>query len=88
MEERYCQSCGMPMVATNESYGSNADGSESQDYCHYCFENGQFTQDCSMAEMIEFCVPHMASGNTGMSEDEARKMMFEVFPTFKRWRQA
>lgn len=87
MEERYCQSCGMPMGATDEMYGTNADGQKNGDYCQYCFGDGKFTQDCSMAEMIAFCVPHMCSSNAGMSEDEASKMMFEVFPTLKRWNQ-
>jgi hypothetical protein len=86
MEERYCQSCGMPMSTTNAEYGTNADGSKNEDYCKYCFENGKFTQDCTMEEMIEFCVSHMASANSGMSEDNARKMMFELFPTLKRWK--
>jgi hypothetical protein len=85
MEERYCQSCAMPMGATDEMYGTNADGGKSEDYCQYCFENGAFTQDCTMSEMIEFCVPHMAAANSGMSEDEARKMMTEYFPMLKRW---
>jgi hypothetical protein len=40
-----------------------------------------------MDEMIEVCVPHMASASTGMGEDEACKMMGEFFPTLKRWRQ-
>jgi len=87
MEERYCQSCGMPMGATNEMNGTNADGSKNEDYCKYFFENGKFTQDCTMNEMIEFCVPHMASANSGMSEDKARKMIFEFFPTLKRWKE-
>ena len=87
MEERYCQSCGMPMGATDEMYGTNTDGSKSGDYCNYCFENGKFTQDCTMEEMIELCVPHMASANPSMSEDAARKMMFEFFPTLKRWKK-
>jgi hypothetical protein len=39
-----------------------------------------------MDEMIEFCVPHMASANSGMSEDEARNMMEEFYPTLKRWK--
>ena len=86
MEEKYCQSCGMPMGATDEMYGTNADGSKSEDYCKYCLENGAFTVDCTMDEMIEFCAPHMASAESGMSEDEARKMMKESFPTLKRWK--
>ncbi len=87
MEEKYCQCCGMPMGTTDEMYGTNADGSKSEDYCKYCFENGAFTADCTMDEMIEACVPHMASANSGMSEDEARKMMKEFFPSLKRWKQ-
>ncbi len=87
MEERYCQSCGMPMGETDEMFGTNKDGSKNEDYCKYCFENGAFTQNCTMDEMIEVCVPHIASENSGMSEDEARKMMKEFFPTLKRWKQ-
>ena len=33
MEERFCQSCGMPMGDTDELYGTEADGSKSTDYC-------------------------------------------------------
>ena len=86
MEERYCQSCGMPMGATDEMYGANADGSKSEDYCKYCFENSAFTNDCTMDEMIEICVPHMVSANSGMNEDEAVKMMRGFFPMLKRWK--
>ncbi|MCL1906228.1 MAG: zinc ribbon domain-containing protein [Clostridiales bacterium] len=88
MEERYCQGCGMPMGATDEMYGTNEDGSISGDYCKYCFEKGAFTAACTMEEMIEFCVPHMATAESGLSEDEARKMMSGFFPALKRWKKA
>jgi len=87
MEEKYCQSCGMPMGDADGMCGTNADGGRNEDYCKYCYENGAFTNPCTMDEMIEFCVPHMASANDGMGEDEARKMMREFFPTLKRWKQ-
>ena len=83
MEERYCQCCGMPMGETDELYGTEADGSKSQDYCKYCYDKGVFLQDCTMEEMIEFCVPHV----TSMTPDEARHMMQEWFPTLKRWKK-
>jgi len=76
----------MPMGDTDELYGTNSDGSKSEDYCKYCYMEGKFTSDISMEEMIEFCVPHMVAANCGMSEDEARKIMKEFFPTLKRWR--
>ncbi|HEY9062216.1 MAG TPA: zinc ribbon domain-containing protein [Pseudobacteroides sp.] len=88
MEEKYCQCCAMPMGTTDEMYGTNTDGSKSEDYCKYCFEYGAFTSNATMDEMIEICIPHMASVNSGMSEDEARKMMREYFPTLKRWKTA
>ena len=75
------------MGATDEMYGTEADGIKNGDYCKYCYENGKFTADCTMDEMIDFCVPHMASANSGMSEEDARKMMSEFFPTLKRWKQ-
>ena len=87
MSEQFCQCCGMPMGETNEMYGSNADGSTNEDYCSYCYENGAFTFQGTMEEMIETCVPHMVSANPGMSEEEARSGMMEWFPTLKRWKK-
>lgn len=84
MSEQYCQSCAMPMNESAEMYGSNADGSKNEEYCKYCFENGKYTQNCSMEEMIEICVPHMTK--QGMSEDKARKIMNDCLPKLKRWK--
>lgn len=86
MEEKYCQSCGMPMGETDEMYGTEKDGGKSADYCKYCYENGAFTADCTMDEMIEFCIPPMVSANADMSEGKARGMMKEFFPSLKRWK--
>lgn len=86
MQDTYCQSCGMPMGA-NAAYGTEADGSQSTDYCAYCYQAGQFTAPCTMEEMIEFCVPHMVQSNAGMDEAQARAMMQRVFPALKRWKQ-
>ena len=87
MEERYCQSCGMPMGDTYEKYGTEADGSKSKDYCKYCYDNGKFSSECTMEEMIEFCVPHVLEGNSKVTADEAESMMQQWFPTLKRWRK-
>ena len=82
---KFCQSCAMPLSGI-EDYGTNKDGSKNDNYCIYCYKDGAFTADCTMDEMIEFCVPHMASVNPGMSEDEARNQMKKFFPTLKRWK--
>ena len=87
MDEKFCQSCGMPL-SNAEEIGTNADGSKNDDYCKYCFENGKFTAECTMNEMIEMCVPFVATAESGMTEDAARKMLSELFPTLKRWKAA
>ncbi len=78
----FCQSCAMPMG--DDDFGTEKDGSLSSDYCKYCYQNGEFTSDCTMEEMIDFCAPKTAEA-TGMSEEEARKMSEEFFPKLKRW---
>ena len=41
MEEKYCQSCGMPMGINDELYGTEVNGSKNNDYCKYCYEQGR-----------------------------------------------
>lgn len=84
MKQKICQSCGMPMEGKEDLYGLNADGSLSEDYCKHCFENGMFTTECTMEEMIDFCAKHIAEQNLG-TEEELRGKMLKVYPTFKRW---
>jgi len=85
MEERYCQSCGMPLGPTDELCGTEADGTKSRDYCKYCYENGAFTTDCTMQQMIDYCVQPMVENVPGMTAEQARAMMTELFPKLKRW---
>lgn len=88
MDQKFCQSCGMPMGDNANLYGTNKDGSQNQDYCTYCFKDGHFTFNGSMEELIEFCVPKMVQANQDMSEEKARQIMLEWFPTLKRWKKA
>ena len=79
-----CQSCGMPMTKP-EDFGTNADGSQNNEYCTYCYQSGQFTWNGTMEEMIEKLVPMAAQ--MGMTEDEAREMAKENLPKLKRWKK-
>ncbi|CAB1245544.1 zinc ribbon domain-containing protein [Clostridium sp. MT-14] len=84
MEQKYCQSCGMPL--SEELYGTDADSSKNHEYCVYCYENGAFKQpDITMEEMIETCVPFMKK--KGMEEGEARALMQNCLPHLKRWKK-
>lgn len=84
MEQKYCQSCGMPMK--EELYGTEGNNEKNQEYCIYCYENGSFKQpNLTMEQMIEVCVPHMKS--KGMKEGEARSLMNSCLPQLKRWKK-
>jgi len=86
MESNYCQSCAMPLGDTGELYGTEADGGKNELYCKYCYEAGAFTVDCSMEEMIEISVSHMADMYPGIDQEEARKNMQSYFPDLARWK--
>ena len=90
MEKILCQSCGMPMEKLDQ-FGTNADGAPNNDYCVYCYKDGEFTKDVTMDGMIEVCLEYIDEFNKDsekkMTVDEARIMTKEFFPTLKRWKK-
>lgn len=84
MKNRICQSCGMPIIS-DEQLGTNKDGSISQDYCKYCFTDGEFIDKVSMEGYIEMCSQYGAQA--GMTNDEMKEHCTRLFPTLKRWRK-
>ena len=84
----FCQSCLMP-IDNDEVKGTNSDGSLSDDYCTHCYQNGAFTSDISMNDMIEGNLQHLdewnKSAGLNMTEDEARAQLQQLMPTLKRW---
>ena len=89
MEQKFCQSCGMPL--TDEILGTNADGTKNEDYCIYCYKDGKFLQDCTMDEMIEHCAQFVDEVNKNlprpMTKEEYIGQMKTYFPHLKRWRK-
>ena len=64
MPERYCQSCGM-MFTGPDQHGHEANGTETDDFCRWCYDEGAYTYETTMEEMIEDCAPRMAQNWTG-----------------------
>lgn len=87
MEQKFCQSCGMPL--TEEILGTNADGSKNSEYCIYCYKDGAFTGDFTMEQMAEYCSMFVEeyNKNTGknLSACEYKEELLKFFPTLKRW---
>lgn len=78
----------MPL-SSKEYLGTNRDGSHNGEYCRYCYQNGAFTADCTMDQMIEHCAQFVAEfnkdGATPYTRDEAVAQMKQFFPKLKRW---
>lgn len=72
--------------------GTNKDKSLSNDYCVYCYQEGEFTQDLTMDEMIEHCSQFVDEFNKDAEKkvtiEESVEQMKQFFPTLKRWSKA
>lgn len=72
----------MPMDSP-ELFGTEKDGSKSNDYCKYCYMNGEFTNPgLTLEEMKEHMMKHM-------DKDKLPQNIVEVaisrLPYLKRW---
>jgi transcriptional regulator with XRE-family HTH domain len=84
-----CQSCGMILIK-NSDKGTERDGSNSEEYCAFCYQQGQFAQELTIEELIEHNLQGLDSWNqeTGLhlTEQEARAELQNYLPTLKRWK--
>ena len=83
MENKICQSCGMPIIS-NEQLGTNKDKSRNEDYCIYCYKDGEFIDKVTIEEYIEMC--SQFGSQAGMTNEEMKKHCKKLFPTLKRWK--
>ena len=86
MEIRLCQSCAMPMNAPEARYGTEKDGTPNPDYCSYCYNNGGFSGNLTMEQMLRLCLPYELEAQPDKTEEEVLSQMQQLFPTLKRWR--
>lgn len=83
-DESRCQSCGMKL--TDGFFGTNKDGSETQEFCKFCYQDGEFVMmDLNVEDMIALSI-HNMTDDLGMNVDEATKIANEYIPTLKRWK--
>jgi hypothetical protein len=84
-EVQICQSCGMPMKKSKD-FGTNVDGNRNDNYCCFCFKNGDFTNpDLTMEQMINKLVGF--ADRMGMTQSQAKELAQTVIPKLKRWQK-
>ena len=87
-EALVCQSCSLIMEAP-EQYGTEADGSRTQEYCIHCYKGGQFTRPAAtLDDMVDFYAPNWGAwtGNPGMSLEQAKAEVRAILSKLKRWK--
>ncbi len=87
---QFCQSCGMPLKKDSDC-GTDSDGSRNFDYCHFCYRDGKFRQQCDMEGMIAFCARYIDEMNkklpVPLTKEQYISQMRQYFPLLKRWRK-
>lgn len=87
-EKQRCQSCGMPLgiFEDQDNFGTNSDGTKTQEYCMFCYKDGIFTNpNLTLEEMISISIQFMTS-ELKFSEPRAREMSNSVIPNLRRWK--
>ncbi len=77
----FCQCCGMPLE--DENISREMDGSFNEDYCKWCYADGQFAYK-TMDELVDFLVNHMSSDQ--WSKDQARTYFAGQLAQLKHWK--
>jgi hypothetical protein len=70
-------------MTKKEDFGTDADGSQNEEYCTYCFQYGNFVPlDSTMEQVIEKSVEAMRKMKMAETIIEQTKL---IIPTLKRW---
>ena len=77
------------LVALSKLFGVSVNtllGTRIHKYCKWCWAGGAFTQECTLEEMVEICLPHMPLAKA--DPDACRTYMRKLLPTLERWNPA
>ena len=80
----FCQCCGMPLDE-DASIDKDSDGCFDEDYCKWCYENGEFAYP-SMESLMDFSVPHMAAMHQ-INKEDIRQGLKQQLPKLKHWQK-
>ena len=76
----------MPLAEAFGNFGTNADGSTTQEYCHICYKDSAFTMPgLTMEGMIQLSVDYMTK-EMNMPAEKAAALANEYIPKLRRWR--
>ncbi len=81
----FCQSCTLP-IDDATSKGTEKDGSLSNEYCKYCYQQGIFTtEDMSVEKMKTIIEQQMKNRHI---PENIIHLSLNMLPQLKRWNKA
>ncbi|WP_347925600.1 zinc ribbon domain-containing protein [Pontimicrobium sp. SW4] len=81
---KFCQSCGMPIQKDPEKGGTNVGGTKNKNYCSYCYQDGDFLFNGTVKEMQAFCKDKMVENG---SSKFIAWLFTRVIPRLERWKK-
>jgi hypothetical protein len=76
----------MPLDKDPTQGGTNSDQSKSIQYCSFCYQNGNFTDEgITLQEKIDKNV-RLAVKRLNIPEEKARRMAESILPFLERWK--
>ena len=77
----------MPIEASFQNLGTEADGSPASEYCKFCYQNGAFTNPTqTVNEMVQGSIDFM-TGTMEFTSEQATQMSNDIIPKLNRWQQ-
>lgn len=68
-----------------ESFGTEADGSPSGDYCVHCYQNGSFTNPFISVSDMQNHIRHLMGRHH--EDDKSIYQAVNIVPELKRWQK-
>lgn len=91
LNERYCQSCGIPLDINNGELSAMFYNPENNGHCLCCWKSEEYKADRTMSEMVEIWIANTDWYNnyvgTDFTPEELRQVFMERLPTLNRWKQ-
>jgi len=83
--QKFCQSCTLPLDNMDDR-GTEKDGTKSQLYCKYCYQDGAFTEpDMTLDQMMGIAEKEMKKQNL---PESIIQLSMNMLPGLKRWQSS
>lgn len=78
-----CESCLMPLGKNLEDSGTEKDGTKSEKYCKYCYQDGKLLYEGSLKDFQNICYGEMRKHGMGFIKAKFFTWMIRFAPRWK-----